>query len=229
MSRLADHRRRSRRSRRRRYGVGLLAFGISGLALVLAAGVLVLGSLAAVNDAATGFERQRAEIVAMLGPASSALSEAATSASNAGASLTETSEAAARAAAMTTRLAESFDGLASLGSFEILGARPFGQLASQFADVGIEARALSTDLADAVLAMQTNVGDSAAVAADLRTLSVQLSELEASLAGAGGGAGGASLPVDAARLVLLGLLAWFAIPAVASTWLGLRLFRARPG
>ena len=72
--------------------------------------------------------------------------------------------------------------------------------------------------------MATNVADAAAVAEDLRALSVQLAALEASLRGAGG-AGGASLPVEGARLVLLGLLAWFAIPAVASTWLGLKLIR----
>ena len=207
-----------------------MAFGVAGLVLVVAAGVLVLGSLAAVGDAATGFERQRAEIVAMLEPASAALDDAATSAENAGASLTETSEAATRAADLTTRLATSFDGLASLGSFNILGARPFAEVASQFTDVAAQSRALSADLTAASAAMNTNIADSQAVAADLRALADQLDRLEESLSTTGTDPGSATLPVDAARIVLLGLLAWLAIPALASTWLGARFLRTRrPG
>lgn len=219
-----------RARRRRRLGAALLAFGAVGLALVVAAGALVLGSLSAVNDAATGFERQRLEIVAMLGPASSALSNAATSVSNAGASLTETSAAASQAARLTTRLAESFEGLAALGSFEILGTRPFGQLSGQFAAVGTEARALSADLTTTAESMSQNIADSLAVAADLRSLADQLHRLEASLTSSSGGIGaaGASLPVDLARIVLLGLLAWLAVPALVSLWLGLRLIRRWP-
>lgn len=217
-----------RAGRRRRLGAALLAFGGVGLALVVAAGALVLGSLSAVNDAATGFERQRVEIVAMLGPASSALSNAATSASNAGASLGETSTAASQAARLTSRLAESFEGLASLGSFEIFGTRPFGQLSGQFAAVGTEARALSLDLTTTADSMTQNVADSQAVAADLRSLVVQLDRLKASLTPSGSlGGTGSSLPVDLAGFVLVGLLAWLAVPALASLWLGWRL--AGPG
>src|SRR5207247_514247 len=138
----------ARGGRRRRLGFGLLAFGISGLVLVLLAAVLVLGSLAAVDTAASGFGRQRAELVAMIDPAASALSDVATSAANAGASLPRASDASR-------------------------GAR-------------------------------TGVSGS----------------------GAPGTAGaGSSLPIGAARLVLLGLLAWLAIPAIVSTWLGWRLAR----
>ena len=224
----------SRRSnRRRRLGIGLVAFGASGLVLVLGAGALVLGSLAAIGDAATGFERQRTEAVAMLGPASQALDHAATSATNASASLTETSAAADQAATLTTRLANAFDGLASLGSFEVLGSRPFGQVAGQFTTVAGDARALSIDLTSAAARMRANVADSEAVATDLRSLADQLDRLRASLgdttasASGGGAPSSASLPVDAARFVLLGLLAWFAVPAVVSLWLGWRLLRVR--
>jgi hypothetical protein len=220
----------ARARRRRRLGIGLLAFGISGLVLVAAAAVLVLGSLSAVDDAATGFERQRAEIVAMLDPAAAALSDAATSAANAGSSLTEASAASRRAADLTSRLATSFEGMASLGSFEIFGTRPFAGVASQFTSVATESRTLSTSLAATADALAQNVADSQSVATDLRDLAGRLRQLEAGLqpssGGATGGIGsGASLPIGLARLVLLGLLAWFAIPAGASTWLGWRLAR----
>ena len=212
------------RSRRRRAGWGLLAFGLTGLVLMGAAGALILGSLSAVDAAVTGFEQQRKELVAMLGPASDALSGAADSASNASASLAETSGAARNAAELTTRLATSFESLASLGSFTILGARPFAEVADQFAAVGVEARELSGDLNTTADSMTTNIADSQAVAADLLALSEQLDRLEASLAETGtpGGAD-ASLPLNVARLVLLGMLAWLAVPALASIWLGGRL------
>jgi hypothetical protein len=218
------------RSTRRRVGVGLLAFGFVGLVLVAAAAALVLGSLGAVDAAVTGFERQRTEIVALLGSASDALTGAATSASNASASLTETSTAARDAAELTDSLASSFEGLASLGSFSVLGARPFAQVAGQFADVGTQARALSTDLTAAANAMSTNIVDSAAVAEDMRGLADQLRRIEASLSVSGDATGeGTSLPLDAARLVLVGLLAWLAVPALASLWIGGRLIRAARG
>ena len=47
----------------RRAGGALLAFGASGIVLLLAATVLLLGSLSAVDDAVTGFDRQRTELV----------------------------------------------------------------------------------------------------------------------------------------------------------------------
>ena len=215
-----------RRPGRRRLGYGLLAFGLSGLVLLLAAAALVFGSLAAVDDAATGFERQRAELLAMLGPASSAMDGAATSAANAGASLTSSAAAADRAAVLTTRLASSFEGLAALGSFELFGSRPFAGLAGEFTAVGADARALSTDLASTSAALRTNVADTEAVAADLRTLATQLDALETSLGGPEeGGLGSATAALNAARIVLVGLLAWLAVPAVLATWLGWRLAR----
>jgi hypothetical protein len=220
----------ARGRRRRRLGVALLAFGISGLFLVVAAAILVLASLTAVDNAATGFERQRAELVAMIDPAASALSNAAAGASNAGASLTQASDASRRAADLTGRLATSFEGMAGLGSFELFGTRPFAGVASQFTDVAAQSRALSADLTSSADALAANVADSQAVAAGLRDLANRLRQLETSV-GPAGSAGdtdaGASLPIGLARLVLLGLLAWFAIPALASTWLGWRVTRRR--
>jgi hypothetical protein len=78
-------------------------------------------------------------------------------------------------------------------------------------------------------AMQTNISDSTAVAADLRTLAAQLDRLESSL---GAGPDGeipttdASLPIAAAQIVLVGLLLWLAVPAIAALALGWRWRRA---
>jgi len=220
----------NRRARRRRLGLGLLAFGLSGLVLLLGAVVLVFASLGAVDDAATGFERQRAELVGMLEPAANALDSAAGSASNAGASLASSAAAADRAAAFTTRLASSMDGLAALGAFELLGTRPFAGLADQFREVGADARALSGDLGSTAGALRTNVIDTATVAADLRSLAAQLDRLETTLGSAeGADLGSALLAVNAARILLLGVLAWLTVPAALCTWLGWQLTRRRRG
>jgi hypothetical protein len=217
---------------RRRLGMGLIAFGVAGLVLIGSAGVLVFASLSAVGDAATGLQAQRAQLVGMLGPASEALDRAASSAANAGTSLGETRDSAKQAATLMTRLSESFDSLAALGSFDLLGARPFAGLSGQFTQVATESRTLSTDLATAAAAMDTNITDSAAVAADLRTLADQLSTLDASLGASPDGtapsAGSVSLPIDLAKLVLVGLLLWLAVPAIAALWIGWRWYRPSP-
>lgn len=217
----------SRARGRRRLGIGLLAFGVAGLFLVLATAAVVLASLGTVNDAASGFERQRAELVAMIDPASAALSDAAGGAEHVGGSLTQASDASRRAADLTDRLASSFESMAGLGSLEIFGTRPFAAAASQFSDVAIQSRALSADLRSTADALTTNLADSQAIAADLRTLATRLDQIEASM-GSGAASGGSSTntPIGLAMLLLIGLLAWFSIPAIASIWLGGRLLRA---
>ena len=212
--------------RRRRLGIGLVAFGASGLVLAAIAALLVLATLGAVDDAASGFERQRTELLSMLEPAATTLSDAADSASHASASLTEASDASRRAADLTNRLATSFEGLAGLGSLDFFGTRPFAAVSSQFTDVAAQSRALSTDLSSTADAL-TNVADSQAVSVDLKSLADRLRQLETSLQGSGAPPS-TGLPILIAQVVLLGLLAWLCILAVASLWLGLRLARNQP-
>jgi hypothetical protein len=213
-----------------------MAFGAAGLVLIAAAGALVLTSLSAVDDAATEFDVHRVEILAILNSSKAALESAASTAANAGSSLAETRDAASQASELMTRLATAFERLAALGSFEILGSRPFAAISSEFADVADQSRTLSVDLAEAATSMDTNITDSEAVAVDLRVVVDQLAVLQASLGGGGSLDGptpatpGASdgLPIDAARFVLAGLLLWLAIPAIASIWIGWRWSRATP-
>ena len=211
----------------RRLGAGLVAFGLTGVILLAAAGALVLGSLSALDDAASSLERQQTELVAMLKPASAALATSAASAANAGTSLTTTSAAADRAGLLATNLADSFDGLAALGSFDLFGARPFAALSQDFASVGADARALATDLSTAAESMRTNAADAVTVAGNLRSLASQLEALVSSLDSGSvvGMTSDASAQLGLARLVLIGLLAWLAVPALTSTVLGWRMVK----
>ncbi len=227
----------------RRLGAALLAFGLAGVVLLGAASALVLGSLNAIDQVATGFDRQRTELVGMLRPASASLRNAAASASNAGASLATTSDAADRAGQLATNLADSFDGLAALGTFEIFGARPFAGLSAEFGAVSGDARLLATDLRTVSESMRTNATDAASVAADLTALATQLESLASSLGSPGTPESGATpapgtapptstssigAQLGFAKAVVVGLLAWLAVPAVASTVVGWRLYRTRP-
>jgi hypothetical protein len=163
----------------------------------------------------------------MIEPAAAALTDAADSAAHAGASMTEASDASRRAADLTARMATSFEALAGLGSLDILGSRPFAGATSQFGDVAAQSRALSGDLTATADALTMNVADSQAVASDLRSLSGRLRELETSMTGAAGAGQSAALPIALAQALLLALLLWLAVPAIASIWIGRRLVRNR--
>jgi type II secretory pathway component PulM len=176
----------------------LIAFGITGLLLLVAGGYLVLAAMSTLEDAATSLQ-----------PAAAALTRVADSASNASASLTTTSEAAERGATLATSVADSFERLSALGSFDLLGTRPFAGLSQDFSRVGSDARLLASNLATVGGAMRTNVADSSAVATELRALADQLDA-----------AGPIDLQLGLAKIVVLGLLAWLAVPALASIWLG---------
>jgi hypothetical protein len=206
-------------------GLGLMTFGVTGLLLLLVTAMLLLGSLRSIGDAASGFERQRTEILAMLDPAASALSDAADSAAHAGSSLTAASDASRRGADLTSRLATSFESMAGLGAVDIFGTRPFAGVTAGFSDVAAQSRALSVDLASTADALATNVTDSQAVSTDLHSLADRLAQLEAELRASGGVTTSSGPPILAVELLFLALLLWLAVPAVASLWLGWRLTR----
>jgi hypothetical protein len=216
---------------RRRLGSALVGFGVIGLLLLGTLAVLLGLSLDGLGRTATDLARQRTEALALLEPAAAALDEAATSAANAGTSLTAAGTAARQAADLTGQLAGAFDGLAQLGAFDILGARPFGGLTGQFTGVATQARELSSNLTTTAATLDANVTDSAMVASDLRALADQLERLRTSVAG--NGAGPATDPAAAgtlirvAMLVVLALLAWLAVPAVVAIEFG-RRWRREP-
>jgi hypothetical protein len=211
---------------RRRLGTALIGFGAVGIALLAVLAILLSLSLDGLGRAATDLAVQRQEAIGMLEPAAAALDRAATSAANAGASLTSAGASARRAADLTMRLASAFDNLALLGSFELFGTRPFGGLTGEFSSVATEARALSVDLATTAGALDANVGDSTAVAADLRALADQLERLKVSIAGGDGAPandpGTAETLLRVGGAVILALLAWLAVPAIAAIEIGRR-------
>jgi hypothetical protein len=211
---------------RRRLGRGLVAFGGIGLALLLATAVLAMVTIGSIGDAATGLERQRTDLVRMLGPAATSIRDAATSVTHAGSSLTASAKAAQDGASLTTQLATSMEQLNSLSNLDILGQRPFAGIGSSFGELAARSRTLSASLTTTADALGADIADTAAVGRGLNQLADQLEQLRSSAGATGPSAastGFALLPI-----LLLALLLWLAVPAVASLWLGLRLLRSGP-
>jgi hypothetical protein len=219
---------------RRRVGQGLLAFGIVGLVLLALSGLLVLGSLGALASAAAELDTQRARLMELLPPTAQALDDIADSASNAGTSLEASARATRNGANLVEQLAQAMDGMSAAAQLEVLGVRPFGGLADELANVATRSRSLAADLESTAGALDTNVSDSRAAAADLRALADELATLrtrlasdavQAARAGAAERAASTETAIALARLVLLGLLLWLAVPASLATWLGWRWSR----
>jgi hypothetical protein len=211
--------------RRRRLGLVLAAFGLAGLVLIAAAATLVLGSLGAIAGVAASLDRQRADLVDLIDPAAAALNRSADSAANASASLTSSAAAAEDAATLTSQLADSMAAMSQAASFQVFGAQPFGAAAASLAQVAGSSRTLSGDLHATATSIASNVADSAGVAADLRDLARQLTAIGVSAKAAGSASTLSASALDFGRLVLLGLLAWLAIPALIALWLGIQLSR----
>ena len=175
-----------------------------------------------------GFERQRAELLAMLGPASDALDRRRDQRDE----RRREPELVRRGGrsgggALTTRLATLVRGPRGPEQRSRSWAlgRSRGSRASSRRSARTRGRCRRISPRPPRRS-RTNVADTAAVAANLRTLAIQLDALEASLGAPDGGSlGSATAALNAARIVLVGLLAWLAVPAVLATWLGWRLTR----
>jgi hypothetical protein len=216
---------------RRRAARLLLAFGVSGLALLVLSAVLVIGALGAVAEAAGTIDAQRARLVALIDPTEAVLDRAAGTSANAGTSLQASAGSARDGAALSLQLADAMEAMARAAQVDVFGVRPFSGLADELAAVAASSRTLATDLDATAGALAANVTDTRAVAGDLGALADELArlrtELDATTAAGVSTASGPDLPtlVGLARLVLLGLLAWLAIPAVVAVWLGWRFRR----
>jgi len=203
----------------------LAAFGLAGLVLTAAAATLVIGSLGAIAGVASSLDRQRAQLVDLIDPAAAALNRSADSAANASVSLTSSAAAAEDAAALTSQLADSMAAMSQAASFQVFGAQPFGAAAASLAQVAASSRTLSGDLHTTATSIAANVTDSAGVAADLRDLARQLTAIGVSANAAGSASSVSATALDFGRAILLGLLAWLAIPAFIALLLGVQLAR----
>lgn len=223
MGRGPAHRRRAaaRRARQRHVGTGLLGFGLAGLIVLAGVAAVIIGTLGPLEGAVRDIEHQRMELVALLDDASEALRQTGTASANASVSLRESAAAAREGAALTTDMATAFEQLALVSGVSVFGTQPFADLGTGFSQVADRARTLSSNLTATAESLATNETDASTAAEDLGRLADRLDTLGLGL----GARAEAFEAIWLVRIVLLGLLAWLAVPAFAALWLGWRWTR----
>ena len=132
--------------------------------------------------------------------------------------------AARDAASLTTDLASAMDELQAASGVSFLGNRPFAALGDRFAEVGTRARAVSTSLGNLATTMDRDIEAIDSTRSSLTAARNEVANLRELL---GGGTLSAQLGAFAlARVIVVGLLVWLAVPAAVSLAAGWLLLRS---
>ncbi len=152
---------------RRWLGWGLIAYGLVGVAMIVAGSLIGLA-------AADRVERLVTDADDALAAASTATRAAADSFDGVDDSLTRANDSSAAAAALARRAQDTLDNLAAAMEVSILGARPLLPLAADFADSAV----LAGDLAGTLDGVQESLGSTQA---DIATIGDELDVLASEL------------------------------------------------
>lgn len=213
-------RRSARRARRRRFAWALVAYGSIGLLLAAVGVYLVVRSLPVLG----AIDRQRAEIVRWLDVSADSIGDVQQGATHAGASLASAAASARSAASLSDDLSGTMASLRDTStSLTFLGSRPLEAMTADFDRLAGRTRDLASSMTALAGSLDGNTADFATVAADAATLRLQVTELRDLVAGDGT----ESLDGSLGRLVVLVLvlLLWLALPAVASLVAGTLMLR----
>jgi hypothetical protein len=207
--------------------IAFVAYGVGAILLLVATLALVLSTLAAVEQTAASIEAASGPALATrLDRVEASLDEAESALRGFDTTLDATSSSARNGQALGTSLASSLRELAVALDVTVLGTRPFGDVGAEFLLVADRADALAVDLETTAGALDANRDSLGRLADEVAGLQVELagmrSELGTDSTGDGEGdaaAGGwpaldAETAVSLARLVVVALLVWLAIPAV---------------
>jgi hypothetical protein len=230
----------TRPRRRRGIPLALLAYGIAGAVLIALTAALLLVSLGAVERLVRSVEDDGPDQIATrLAPVEATLAEAELAVRGFESTLDGTSAATQSGRDMTSGLAAALRRLAVSLDVVILGTRPFAVVGAEFAAVADDAEALATDLAATTMALAENRAALFRLATELGDLRQEVATLRADLGGTNGsptpGEDEPGLPFAVpaeetfalARLVLVLLLVWLAIPALVAVAFAVRQLRSR--
>jgi len=212
---------------RRLVGTGLIAYGLAGLVLIAAAGVLVGGAIATLADVSGRVSQQRDALVATLRATSQTVDDAGTGIGGVGASLTMAKSSAEHATGLAGSLGQTLRELSSAMHVQIFGTEPLAGLSAGFDQAAAQADALATDLQGVSAALGANTTDLETSRRNLVTLGESLDRLVEAVDATP--LGDTTLPGGVPPMLLeaafIGLLVWLAIPALAALALGIGLLR----
>jgi hypothetical protein len=198
-------------------GVGLTAYGLVGIILIVIA--LLVGS------AALGrVERLTGSLSSTLAAATTTSRSSVTALGNLGTGVTQSSTAAGDAGGIVDQASTTSAQLAAAMGLSIFGTQPLLPMAESFNQLSTQLQSLSGDLRSIGSALDTS-------GSDLDRLETEMERLTARLEALSGTNGTASVIAGGGlRLAFLALLLWLAIPAVGALLVGLALlgFLRRP-
>jgi hypothetical protein len=212
---------------RRLLASGLIAYGLGGLLLIAASGVLVGGAITTLADVSERVTQQRDALVATLRATSLTVDHAATGIRGVSDSLTAARASADQATGLARSLGSTFRDLSAAMQLQIFGTQPLAGLASGFDNAASQSEALATNLDGVSTALGTNATDLQTSHEDLVALGDRLDVLVASLGTSdlGGASLSAGVPAVVIEAAFAGLLIWLAIPAAAALAVGVGLLR----
>lgn len=196
--------------RRRPMAWGLIAYGLMGLVLVIGGAVIGL-------DVGGRIERLASSADATLTAAARSTRAAADSFASIDGSLSEAQASADGAALLAREAGATLDSLAVAMQLSIFGAQPLLPLADEFSASADQAEQLGGRLDVVGGSLGDTRTDVAIIGVELATLSSELESLQ--------GIEGTDVGSPPLRLFIGLLLAWLAIPAVATLLYGVTLLR----
>ena len=211
---------------RRLLASGLIAYGLAGLLLVAASGLLVGGAISTLAGVSERVTQQRDALVATLRATSLTVDHAATGIGGVSDSLTAARASTDHATGLARSLGSTFRDLSSAMNVQIFGTQPLAGLSSGFDNAASQSEALAADLDGVSTALGTNAADLATSHQDLVALGERLDVLVASLDTSDLGVGlSAGVPAVVVEAAFAGLLLWLAIPAATALAVGIGLLR----
>lgn len=192
---------------RRRLGLALLAYGVAGIVLLAAFGAIAneaIGRLALADPAGGS-----------LADASLALGDAATAFTGFGTSLTDAERAVNQASTSARDGSVTASRLADGMTLSIFGAQPFLSLSQDFRREAADLDTMATSLQTLARSIHANQNDVGRIQNDLVIMKTRLDSARTT-----------GLSADVLRPLLVLLVLWLALPALAAIAAGMWLVRS---
>jgi hypothetical protein len=201
---------------RRWVGAGLALYGALGLTLILLLLALVVAPRGG-GEGPLGLDAQRRQLLGIVDASSQTLRDAETAARGVDTTLLSTGGAAASAGTFMGELATTMRGLAASLRISVLGTQPFAGPADDFERVAAQAATVAADLDVAASSIRLGAADMVTLADQIAAVRDEVRQIRVGLA----------QPLDEGpwRLLAAVVLAWLAVPALLSLWVGLRWWR----
>lgn len=203
-------------------GVGLMAYGLAGLLILVVVAAGVLRALDRVEALSIAFEAQRRSLTTALETASSTIRSTAVTVSGIDSSLAQAQTSVSNAGRLATDVSLTMANLAGALNVTILGTQPFASASAGFTQAASELQSLATELMKTSTALGAN-------SADTRAVGLQLVNLQTAVEAVRDGLRAApdtrvsGTDVGSLRLVLGSLLAWLAVQALVAVFAGMGL------